>query len=228
MTETPGTTGDATPLPLRVRRFLGRIRRSFALDTFDVFVRPTVDDFEAPEGYVFRWATPADIAGCDAHHTELDERERREGAARLSFGHRCVAAWAGDTIVFTMWENPRNINIPGAIKRKLGPHQSFIYKAYTSPDHRGRKLYGAGMKFVLTQMAREGKTELLGYAHLKKKISRKGLATLAFRSIGRFRTLSVPGLRHTFVSRELASYLPQALPRSGVHDAAPGLVPNQT
>lgn len=226
MTESSRNTGS-TPLWLRARRALGRIRRSFTLDTFDVFARPAADDFEAPPGYVFRWATAADVAGCDPRHTELDERERREGAARIGFGHRCVAAWAEGTIVFTMWENPRNINIPGAIKRRLGPHQSFIYKAYTSPDHRGRKLYEAGMRFVLTQMAREGKTELLGYAHLGKKISRKGLATLAFRSIGRFRTLSLPGFRHTFVSGELASYLPLALPRSGVH-ARPELAPNQS
>jgi len=210
-------------LPTRLRKLLGRIGRRFEVDRFDVFARPVGDEFTAPEGYVFRWATEDDIRRCDPYHTELDERERIEGAARIAFGHRAVIALSGDEIVFSMWENPRNLNIPGHVKRRLGEHQSFIYKAFTSPEHRGRKLYEAGMRFVLREMEAQGKRELVGYAHVKKKISRKGLATLGFHSLGRFLTVTVPGANHTFVSRELARRFPDELPRSGVHSRPPAL-----
>jgi len=213
---------DGTSFLIRARHLLGRIRRCFTVDHFDVFARPVDPSlgFEAPEGYAFRFGTSADVEGCDPFHTDLDECERREGVVRLDLGHRVVLGLAGDLVVFSMWVNPRNLNIPGSIKRRLGPHQSFIYKAYTSPDHRGKGIYGAGMRFVLADMAREGKTELIGYAHVKKKISRRGLASLRFRSVGTFTDMDFPGWRRTRVSSELASCFPEPLERSNVMSTA--------
>ena len=219
--------GEKLSFPLRVRRTLGRIRRSFGNDVYDVFARPVRDedrDFEAPEGYRFDWATPEDIEGCDELHTELDEGERTRGVRRLAFGHRAVAAFHGDLVVFTMWVNPRNANVPGLIKRQLGDHQEFIYKAYTSPDHRGKKLYQAGMRFVLADMASRGLTELVGYAHVKKKVSRAGLARLHFHSLGTFRELRAPGWTTVLVSKELSGNLPQAQPRTNVLSASEAAV----
>ena len=211
-----------TPIsPLqRLRKFLGRVRRRFVMDTYDVFVRPVPPDAScaAPEGYELRFGTAEDVERCEPHHTELDERERREGVRRLALGHRVVLALHGPapgTIVFTMWANPRNLNVPGLMKRALGPGQWFIYKAFTSPEHRGRKLYESGMRFVLAEMRRTGLVELVGYAHVKKAVSRKGLATLDFASAGRVTQVAWPGLRLTLVSRELRRRFPREVPRSG-------------
>ena len=216
---------EASPSPLvRVRRLLGRVRRRFAVDTFDVFVRPvpTAGEFHPPSGYRFRFGTTADVERCDPHHTELDERERREGARRLGFGHRLVLAEAAGTIVFTMWVNPRNLNVPGLMKRALAPTQWFIYKAFTSPEHRGRKLYESGMLFVLHEMRAARLAELVGYAHLDKGVSRKGLAALEFTSAGRVTRVDWPGFRRTRLSPELAARFPRELPRSGVMMAETG------
>lgn len=204
-------------LLLRLRKRLGRLRRRFAADTYDVFVRPVPADatFEPPPGYAFRFGTPADIEGCDPFHTELDEAERRAGLARLALGHRVVLGLAGDTVVFSMWVNPRCLNVPGLLKRALGPHQWFIYKAFTSPEHRGRKLYESGMRFVLAEMRRAGRTELVGYAHVKKAVSRKGLAALAFGSAGRVVQLDLPLWCQTRLSAELRAKFPREVPRSG-------------
>lgn len=209
------------PSPLlRLRKLLGRVRRRFVLDTYDVFLRPVPADasFAAPPGYEFRFGSAADVERCEPFHTELDEHERRSGVRRLAAGHRVVLALQGPapgTIVFTMWANPRNLNVPGLMKRALGPGQWFIYKAYTSPEHRGRKLYESGMRFVLCEMHRSGLTELVGYAHVKKDVSRKGLATLQFASAGRVTQLVWPGLKLTFLSRELRARFPREVPRSG-------------
>jgi hypothetical protein len=204
---------------LRVRRALGRVRRSFAIDTYDVFARAVEEQhgrFEDPPGYDFRWGTPEEVARCDPRHTELDRVERDLGVERLKLGHGVVIAFHAETPVFTMWMNPRNLNVPGEIKRALHPHQSFIYKAYTSPDHRGQGLYKLGMRFVLHHLAGEGKTELVGYAHVKKRVSRKGLAALEFTTKGRYYSLHAPGWQHTLVSGELARNFPAEVERSGV------------
>ena len=207
---------SSNPL-IRLKKLLGRLRRRFVLDTYDVFVRPIPSDarFEAPAGYVFRFGTPADIEGCDPRHTELDERERRLGVLRLGFGHRVVLALAGETVVFSMWVNPRHLNVPGLMKRALGPQQWFIYKAFTSPEHRGKKLYENGLRFVLSEMRAAGRAELVGYAHVKKAVSRKGLAALEFRSAGRVTRLDWPCLTRTFLSKELRSSFPREVPPSG-------------
>lgn len=207
---------EAPSLAIRVRKVLGRIRRAFAVDVFDVFTKPVEPGqaFEDPSGYHFRWAEPEDIAGADPFHTELDEIERANGVQRLAWEHRAVVALAGETVVFSMWVNPRNLNVPGDLKRRLGDHQWFIYKAYTSPEHRGKKLYQLGMRFVLAAMAEAGLTELVGYAHVKKAISRQGLARLAFDVKGRYWAVRYPGLHSTIVSRRLARHFPEVVPRS--------------
>jgi hypothetical protein len=219
----PDRTIPASSPPGALRRALSRLRWSFGVDTFDVFVRPVEPAhgrFEPPAGYAFAYASASDVEGCEELHTELDLRERRAGAARLAVGHRCVAArpvsaaGARGPIVFTMWENPRHLNVPGAVKRALASDQVFIYKAFTSPEHRGRGLYEAGMRFVLAEMARRGQRELVGYAHVRKDVSRKGLARLDFASAGRFRVLFAPGVRHTLVSRELRARFPRAAART--------------
>ncbi len=214
------TRKEARPsFPARVRRLLGRIRRSFAIDVYDVFTRsvPAGTLLDPPEGYEFVWGRPEDVARCDPRHTDLDERERREGVERLGFGHRVVLGLHRGEPVFTMWMNPRNLNVPGLLKRRLGPHQWFIYKAYTSPEHRGKKLYETGMRFVLIEMERAGLTELVGYAHVKKTVSRKGLAALSFGTAGRVVHVNWPFLKTSILSRRLVSSFPEALSRSGSH-----------
>ncbi len=205
---------ESAPQLVRLKKRLGRIRRKFALDTYDIFAKQVGaghEEFEPPPAYRFAWATAEDVERCNPYHTELDAQERREGVDRLGLDHRAVFAFYAQTPVFTMWMNPRNIHVPGILKRRLGPGQVFIYKAFTSPDHRGKSLYKAGMAFVLSYLARKGMAELVGYAHVKKTISRKGLAALDFDSRGRFHHLQVPGWQHTFVSRELAENFPEAL-----------------
>jgi hypothetical protein len=212
------------PAPLlRVRKALGRVRRAFAVDRYDVFVRPVPADagFANPDGYAFRWGTPVDVEGCDERHTELDARERREGVVRLGLGHRVVLGLHGDLVVFSMWVNPRCLNLPGIQKRALAPGQWFIYKAYTSPDHRGRKLYQLGMRFVLAEMRREGLEELVGFAHVKKTVSRAGLAAVEFGDAGALLHVHWPMLEFTRVSPALAARFPRAVPRSGALRPSP-------
>ena len=211
-------SGEKLSLLLRIRRTLGRIRRRFAIDTYDIFARAVTSEhkeFECPAEYRFAWGTEEDVRRCDAYHTELGELDRVLGVERLKLGHGVVVGFSGETPVFTMWMNPRNLNVPGEIKLQLGAHQAFIYKAYTSPDHRGQGLYKVGMRFVLNHMAEAGQTELIGYAHVKKSVSRKGLATLEFTTKGRYYSLHAPGWQHTKISTELARNFPVAVPRSG-------------
>lgn len=206
------------PAPLlRVRKTLGRVRRAFAVDRYDVFVRPVPADagFADPEGYAFRWGTAAEIERCEERHTELDARERREGVQRLGLGHKVVLGLHGDTVVFSMWVNPRCLNLPGIQKRALAQGQWFIYKAYTSPDHRGRKLYQLGLRFVLAEMRRAGLEELVGFAHVKKTVSRAGLAAVEFGDVGRLVHVHFPVLEFTRVSPDLAARFPRTVPRSG-------------
>lgn len=207
-----------------LRRLAGAVRWSFVLDRFQVFVRPVEAEhaaFEAPAGYRFAWGTPEDVAAFTEFDTELSERERGLGSERLGIGHRVVVGFApdgenGERAVFTMWVNPRNLNIPGELKRALRESQVFIYKAYTSPDHRGRKLYQAGMRFVLADLAANGGAELVGYAHAGKLISRKGLSAVGFEPVGAFVTVGFRRWRRTFTDARLRERFPVAVSPSGV------------
>jgi hypothetical protein len=207
---------------LRARHALGRLRRSTGVDTFDVFVREVSEEhrsFCAPDGYRFAWGTPEQLAACEQHHTELDAHELQAGRQRLLLGHRLVlglhrAPDGRELAVFSMWVNPRHLNVPGHLKRRLRDDQVFIYKAYTSPDHRGRRLYEAGMRFVLHDLAGRGMKELVGYAHVGKTVSRKGLAALGFTSRGRFRRFHSPVLCFCVASSGVNRWFPGRARRS--------------
>jgi ribosomal protein S18 acetylase RimI-like enzyme len=208
-----------------LRKGLSRLRWSIVWDTFDVFVRdvePGHADFVAPAGYTFRFGTEEDVRGFEERHTELGAVARERGARRLAIGHRVVvaqsaatAAPGAATAVFTMWINPRHLNVPGYVKRRLASDEVFIYKAFTSPDHRGKKLYQAGMRFVLADLARAGQRRLVGYAHVNKDVSRAGLDALGFRSVGTFTGRGFVRPYHVALSRELRAAFPHAVPRSG-------------
>lgn len=213
---------ETRPSPLvRLKKLLGRIRRRFALDVYDVFRRPVPDEarFESPAGYVFSFGGAADVERCDPFHTELDAAERAAGVRRLALGHQVVVGTWNGTPVFTMWVNPRNLNVPGLLKRRLNRGQWFIYKAFTSPEHRGKRLYESGMRFVLAEMRSRGLSELVGYAHVKKTVSRKGLSALAFESAGKAVQVNFPAFSRTFLSRALVASFPEPVPRSGALDA---------
>jgi len=208
---------------LRLRKVLGRFRRRFGLDRFDIFVRPVLAGDAAhgvPDGYTFRWGTRGDIERCAERHTELDSEDRRLGVARLKMGHRVVLGLCDETVVFSMWLNPYCLNIPGDLKRRLADHQAFIYKAFTSPDHRGRRLYQAGMRFVLADLQRSGLQELVGYAHVKKRASRGGLVALDFHVAGRYHVIRLPGFRSVLVSRRLKGSFPDIVARTDLQAQA--------
>lgn len=211
----------AEPAQVGLRRALSRLYWNLHWDRFDVFVRPvsTADaDFRAPAGYRFVFGGADLLSRCEALHTELDARDRERGARRLELGHRLVLGLTepGGLPVFSMWVNPRNLNIPGQQKRALNPEQQFIYKAFTSPQHRGHKLYQAGMAFVLQDLCRRGQRELVGYAHTDKHSSRAGLARLGFESVGHYRAVGYG--RHQLIlnSPALLRRFPRRVPRSGL------------
>jgi hypothetical protein len=204
---------------LRPRRALGRLRHRFVWDTYDVFARevlPADAELEVPAGYRVRFGDPRDLSRCTAEHTELSPRDREVGAQRLEIGHRLVVVVEEtDTPVFTMWVNPRHLNVPGLVKRRLRPDQVFIYKAFTSPHHRGRRLYQLGMRFVLQDLQARGLRELVGYAHLAKDVSRRGLAATGFRDVGRFRAIGWRTKPWVLADATLRANFPAAVPRSG-------------
>lgn len=205
----------------RVRKVLGAIRRSFVFDTFDAFAREATDadlELAVPEGYTIGFGRPEDLDRCTEYHTQLSARERGLGQRRIEeLEHRLVLITAHDgTPVFTMWVNPRNLNVPGVVKRRLAPDQVFIYKAFTSPDHRGKKLYQVGMRFVLADLRRRGARELVGYAHTGKAISRRGLASTGFRTVGRFRSIGFRGWTFSTADRTLRGNFPERVPRTGL------------
>lgn len=74
------------------------------------------------------------------------------------------------------------------------------------------------MSFVLADLANRGMRELIGYAHVDKSVSRKGLARLEFTTKGRYWSTWAPGVRRVFQSAELKASFPVEIPRTGVLD----------
>jgi RimJ/RimL family protein N-acetyltransferase len=71
----------------------------------------------------------------------------------------------------------------------LPANAAYMYKAFTHPDYRGRRLYGVGMALALKALAERGITKLVTTVHTNNFASLSSCRRLGYQRIGRFWTL---------------------------------------
>jgi RimJ/RimL family protein N-acetyltransferase len=137
----------------------------------------------APRGY------RVEPLGADALVTAVRERtdldmDHRFVAAALARGDRCFGTLSGDTVTSYAWYSTRATPIGDGLWLEFAEEHAYMYKAFTVPEHRGRRLHGAGVSRALALYAASGYRGLVCYIDADNFASLRAHRRIGFRDIG--------------------------------------------
>jgi hypothetical protein len=169
-------------------------------------VRPSdVNDsilFEAP-GFHGRFILSDELARTYQGAHELSSDFLREASVR---GDRCYALFDGDALASYGWYSEKPSPIDDHFVLHFDPAYTYMYKGYTLPAYRGRRLHAVGMCRALRVFAGESKTGLISYVEANNFASLRSVARMGYRVFGNVYLLRAANRAFTFATRSCRNY----------------------
>lgn len=133
-------------------------------------------------GYVHRFLEDDELRRLsrDAAH-DLDPRFVEEAIAG---GDRCYGVLEGDTLASYGWYATRPTPISEDLILRFSPRYAYMYKGFTHPAHRGRRLHAIGMGWALHHLVAGGLRGLVSYVDSTNFASLKSCYRLGYRDFG--------------------------------------------
>ena len=172
------------------------------------------------------------VAGAGEHWTFLNQDEIRRFsaadpsleldeafiAAALARGDRCHAFVQDGSLGAYAWFASGPTPIQDSLTAIFSPGWVYMYKAFTAPGFRGRRLYGIGVaKAMQSFLAQQNFQGLVSCVQSHNRSSQKGLQRIGFRTVGKifvlggkrpFLSYASRGCRSVFHARILRSEPP--------------------
>jgi hypothetical protein len=167
--------------------------------------------FEAP-GFTGRFVEPGELeelARAGAH--ELDPPFLAQAARR---GDRCHAIFAGSELAAYGWYARQPTPIDERFTLHFDPSYAYMFKGYTAPAHRGKRLHAFGMCQALRTLTEEGARGLVSYIACNNFASLKSAARMGYRIFGDIYLLHAAGRPFARVSAGCRPYGFHVEPRS--------------
>jgi len=160
----------------KVSRF--EILKGMVVEPSDV-TDPTL--FDAP-GYQGRFVDPAELEPlARARQDDLDPGFLEEAKRR---GDRCYAMFEGDALAAYGWYAHQPTPIDEHFRLHFDDDYTYMFKGYTVPDHRGKRLHAVAMCRALQTLAAEGKRGLVSYVASNNFASLKSTERMGYRLFG--------------------------------------------
>jgi hypothetical protein len=129
--------------------------------------------------------------------------------AALGRGDRCYGALDGDDLVAYGWYSNRPTpvtSIADDMVLHFDPAYAYMYKGYTLPEHRGRRLHGIGMARALAAYVQEGARGLVSIVDAGNFASLASCYRLGYRAVGLIFHTRVAGKDFTFATHGCEEY----------------------
>lgn len=180
-------------LPASLHWFAARLgEKLFRLEVADLLwldgskMPPTISIDPA---FTFRFLTAAEIKrySADPIYELAPDCVRRATSSH----HFCFAVLDGQRLASYSWYAPGAIEAEHnvGVAMSFPANAAYMYKAFTHPDYRGRRLYGAGMALALKALEERGITKLVTTVHTNNFASLASCRRLGYEQIGRIWTL---------------------------------------
>jgi hypothetical protein len=137
--------------------------------------------FDAP-GFQARFLSAAELEakareGTHDFGPEFLERARVRG-------DRCYGIFDGDTLASHGWYAQRSTPIDAHYMLHFDSAFTYMFKGYTLPEYRGKRLHAIGMCRALRAFTEEGKKGLVSYVASNNFASLKSVARMGYRIFG--------------------------------------------
>lgn len=111
-------------------------------------------------------------------------------SAALAKGDQCYAALDGSRLAAYSWYSHEPTEADG-LRLTFRPDYVYMYKAFTHPDYRGRRLYAAGVNRALTEYLAQGYRGLIADVEIYNYGSLRSLERLGCEGFGRTSILKI-------------------------------------
>lgn len=114
----------------------------------------------------------------------------------LAKGDECYGFLAGGDLAAYGWytRRPTRLDLPG-LDLHFGPDYVYMYKGFTHPRHRGKRLHAIGMTRALQHYLASGYRGLVSYVESNNFASLKSCFRMGYAPFGSIYILQVQGLR---------------------------------
>jgi hypothetical protein len=112
----------------------------------------------------------------------------------------------GDALASYGWYSEKPSPIDDHFVLHFDPAYTYMYKGYTLPAYRGRRLHAVGMCRALRAFAGESKTGLISYVEANNFASLRSVARMGYRVFGNVYLLRAANRAFTFATRSCRNY----------------------
>ncbi|HMH17908.1 MAG TPA: hypothetical protein VK572_07135 [Burkholderiales bacterium] len=127
----------------------------------------------------------------------------REARAR---GDRCYALFDREVLASYSWYSSLPTPIDGHFVLHFDRSYAHMYKDYTLPAYRGKRLHAVGMCRALRAFTAEGKKGLISYVFSNKLASLRSVVHLGYRIFGEVYVLRAGSLSLTYATTRCRDY----------------------
>jgi hypothetical protein len=118
----------------------------------------------------------------------------------LDKGDDCYALWDGDRLASLGWYSNQPTSISDGLVLHFDPSWVYMYKGYTHPDYRGKRLHGIGMSLALRDYTERGSRGLISYVKSNNFQSLRSIERMGYRIFGDIYLARVLGRAVTWAS----------------------------
>lgn len=149
-------------------------------------------------GLTFRFLTPAEVltfASDPANEIERTMAQRALAAQDLCFGVIAEGRLAGYGWCAFDFIDPQHC---GGLAMSCPPHVAYLYKGFTRPEFRGKRLNGVRVLLAGRELAKRGIRKLVGLVDWTNWSSMRSSVVAGGTSLGRLVTIGLGRYRWTF------------------------------
>jgi hypothetical protein len=132
-------------------------------------------------GFTARFAGKSELLAKAGPEYELNE-EMIEAALRK--GDDCFAIFDGSRLASFGWYSNQPTHITDDLVLHFDPAWVYMYKGFTHPDYRGKRLHGIGMSLALRSYTERGSRGLISYVNSNNFQSLRSIERMGYRIFG--------------------------------------------
>jgi hypothetical protein len=159
--------------------------------------------FEAP-GFDGRFVGEDELAKFARGGThDLSVEFLRQASAR---GDRCYALFDGEALAAYGWYSNLPTPIDEHFVLHFDPVWTYMYKGYTAPAYRGKRLHAVGMCRALRAVSEEGRRGLISWVFSNNFASLRSVARMGYRIFGEVYVLRAGGRSFSYATGACRDY----------------------
>jgi hypothetical protein len=159
---------------------------------------------ELPEGLEGRFLDEESLMGWAKDEAlDLEEPFVRHS---LEAGDRCYGITDGDTLASYGWYSKRPTRMTDELRFRFDDAYVYMFKGFTLPAYRGKRLHAIGMARALEGYTRLGSKGILSYVESNNFPSLRSCRRMGYEDVGTIVVSTIRGRHYAFRSRGCRAY----------------------